>query len=113
VSLSDRGAVGRVDCWIFWTRGWLAVSVSGVSAFVSASTASAAPAVSASAFPKLSSHRESVSVGHVRTPISSSACSVYLSLFLLHVNQHLLFPTWTGGGVLDIGRAKLPGFSKP
>jgi hypothetical protein len=35
---------------------------------------------------------ESVSVGHVRTPISSSACSV-CSSFLLHVNQHLLFPT--------------------
>jgi hypothetical protein len=31
-------------------------------------------------------------VGHVRTPISSSACSVRSS-FLLHVNQHLLFPT--------------------
>jgi hypothetical protein len=35
---------------------------------------------------------ESVSVGHVRTLISISACSV-CSSFLLHVNQHLLFPT--------------------
>jgi hypothetical protein len=34
----------------------------------------------------------SVSVGHVRTPISSSACTV-CSSFLLYVNQHLLFPT--------------------
>jgi hypothetical protein len=37
--------------------------------------------VSASAFPKLRSHRVFVSVGHVLTPISSSACSVCSFLF--------------------------------
>jgi hypothetical protein len=40
---------------------------------------------------------ESMSVGHVRAPISSSVCSVCSSLFLRHVNQHLWFLTDAGG----------------